>query len=162
MIIEKVIIERNTNGDSRVAKNCPTFYSFQDANDAHIKDVQNITKNMAKYITYRGEEHDWSKVLDPYMSLFYRELCNTIEGKMDFMDGEWAKLHYEEFERHHLLRHVPDDVNLFDVLEMIADCVAAGLARSGEVRPLEIDNEILTKAMNNTVKLVESWCEIKE
>lgn len=160
MKLETVKIKRNTNGDSRVASSCPTFYDFKDANDLHIHDVQNITKNMAEFVKYRGEEHDWSKVSDPYMSMFYRDMCNAISGQMDFMSGEWAKYHYE-VERHHLLRNVPEDVNLFDVLEMIADCVAAGFARSGEVRPLEIDEAILNKAMHNTVELVKAWCEVE-
>lgn len=161
MKLNTITIKRNTNGDSRVAKECPTFYHFRNANCEHIQDVESITKNMAEFIEYRGREHDWSKVIDPYMSQFYRDLCDTISGRMNFVDGEWAKYHYE-VERHHLLRNVPEDVNLFDVLEMIADCVAAGLARSGEVRPLEIDESILSKAMHNTVELVESWCKVEE
>ena len=37
---------------------------------------------------------------------------------------------------------------------MIADCTCAGLARSGEVRGLEINTEVLEKAVQNTVKLI--------
>ena len=37
---------------------------------------------------------------------------------------------------------------------MIVDCTCAGLARSGEVRGLEINSEILEKAVQNTVKLI--------
>jgi hypothetical protein len=43
---------------------------------------------------------------------------------------------------------------LIDVLEMIADCICAGMARSGEVRDLEISTDILEKAVQNTVKLI--------
>lgn len=38
-----------------------------------------------------------------------------------------------ERERHHLLSRTPEDVNLVDVFEYIADCVMAGMARTGEV-----------------------------
>lgn len=152
-------IKRNTNGDTRVATKVPTYWEFSEANSDHIKEVSAMMKTFAEKITDIGEKHDWSKQEEPYKSMFYRELCNTIEGKMDFMDGKWAKFHYEK-ERHHLLRNVPDDVNLFDVLEMIADCVCAGMARSGEVRPLEIDESILSKAMHNTVELAKSMVEI--
>ena len=93
--------------------------------------------------------------------MFYRDMCNTIEGRMKFEDGEWSKFHYAT-ERHHLLRNVPDDVNLIDVIEMIADCVCAGMARSGEVRPLEIDESILMKAIDNTVKLMAESVELLE
>ena len=37
---------------------------------------------------------------------------------------------------------------------MIVDCTCAGLARSGEVRGLEINAEILEKAVKNTVELI--------
>lgn len=45
---------------------------------------------------------------------------------------------------------------------MIADCVVAGKARAGEVRPLEINDEILKKAFENTVKLVDDNTEVVE
>ena len=63
-------------------------------------------------------------------------------------------------ERHHLLAHCPDDVNLVDVLEMIADCTLAGLTRSGTVRPVEINDEILKKAVDNTVQLIKNMVEV--
>ena len=44
-------------------------------------------------------------------------------------------------------------MNLIDVLEMICDCVCAGMARSGEVRDLEISEDILLKAVKNTVEM---------
>lgn len=156
-----VIIKRNTNGDSRVAKEIPTFKQFCDANESHISDVRNLMTEVAHELEQKGSSHDWSKVIEPYQSMFYRDLCNTIEGKMDFMDGKWSKYHYS-VERHHLLKDVPDNVDLFDVIEMICDCVSAGLARSGEVRPLEIDESILSKAMQNTVCKVKNMCKLED
>jgi hypothetical protein len=44
-------------------------------------------------------------------------------------------------------------VNLIDVLEMICDCVCAGMARSGNVYPVNISSEILQKAVKNTVEM---------
>ena len=92
-----------------------------------------------------GKKHDWTKTHEPYRSNFYRDLCNTIEGRIKFEDGQWNKDHYA-LERHHLLERCPDDVNLIDVIEMICDCVCAGMARSGEVRDLEISEDILAGA----------------
>lgn len=158
---QMIKIKRNTNGDSRVAKKTPTFYEFMESNREHTKDVGNMMKEFSKIIVNKGENHDWTKKDDPFSSMFYRDLCNTIEGKMRFEDGEWSKLHYDA-ERHHLSRNVPEDVNLFDVLEMIADCVCAGYARSGAVRPLEIDESILIKAMMNTVEIAKSLVSIDE
>ena len=59
-----------------------------------------------------------------------------------------------------MLAHCPDDANLIDVLEMIVDCTLAGLTRSGTVRPVEIDSEILKKAVDNTVQLIKNMVEV--
>ena len=159
--MKKIIIRRNTNGDSRVATKVPTFSEFSLSNIEHFTNVRDMMLNFAKDIERQGWKHDWTKGEEPYRSMFYRDMCNTIEGRMKFEDGEWNKLHYAT-ERHHLLRNVPDDVNLIDVIEMIADCVCAGMARSGEVRPLEIDESILMKAIDNTVKLMAESVELQE
>ena len=45
---------------------------------------------------------------------------------------------------------------------MIADCVGAGLARSGEMRPIEMDKEVLYKAFENTCELVKNMCVLEE
>lgn len=42
-------------------------------------------------------------------------------------------------ECHHLLSDCLPDVNLIDVLEMIADCTCAGRAGSGEIRDLDLE-----------------------
>jgi hypothetical protein len=62
----------------------------------------------------------------------------------------------------HLLSNCPKDVNLLDVLEMIADCVCAGMARSGDVRDVEINEEILNKALKNTVTLIKDMINCSE
>ena len=50
---------------------------------------------------------------------------------------------------------VPDDVNLYDVLEYIGDCLA-DCVRSGEVATVQIghSDEVLRQAFHNTVKLL--------
>ena len=159
--MKKIKIRRNTNGDSRVATKVPTFSEFNDSNIEHCANVRDMMFNFAEDIKLQGGKHDWTKIEEPYRSMFYRDMCNTIEGRMKFEDGEWSKLHYAT-ERHHLLSNVPDDVNLIDVIEMIADCVCAGMARGGRVRPLEIDESILMKAINNTVKLMAESVELQE
>ena len=158
--MEKIKIVRHTEGDSRVSKEVPSFSDFQRANESHVSDVIRLAIRFCAMLRDQVERHDWTKREDPYKSMFYRDLCNTIDGKMDFFDGKWSKLHYDELERHHLKRHCPDDVNMLDVIEMICDCVAAGMARSGEVYDLDIDMSILTKAINNTVELLKNQIEL--
>ena len=53
-------------------------------------------------------------------------------------------------------------LNLIDVLEMIADCVCAGMARSGEIRDLEINPDILNRAVQNTAKLIKDMIIVEE
>ena len=53
------------------------------------------------------------------------------------------------------LEKVTEDINLIDVIEMIVDCVMAGLARSGEVYPLDINPDVLLKAFQNTVEMLK-------
>ena len=65
-------------------------------------------------------------------------------------------------ERHHLNDSVPEDVNLIDVLEMVIDCTCAGLARSGDVYPIKISQEVLEMAIENTRNLIIENTEILE
>jgi hypothetical protein len=51
---------------------------------------------------------------------------------------------------------VPADVNLIDVLDYIADCVMAGMARSGSVYPSALPPDLLTTAFQNTVALLKA------
>jgi hypothetical protein len=51
---------------------------------------------------------------------------------------------------------IPADVNLIDVLDMIADCVMAGMARSGSVYALKLNPAVLATAFDNTVELLKS------
>ena len=150
-----VHVKHSTNGDSRVAIGVPSFLEFKQANYYHIQDVVDLTNAFADELRERVQEHDWTKVTGPYQSWFYNDLCDAITGKIDFMNGEWAKVHYYELERHHLAQHAPDDVNMFDVIEMLCDCVAAGMARSGEIYQIKIPNEVLQRAISNTVELLK-------
>ena len=151
--MKPIEIKKNSFGDTRTATRVPTFDEFRGANVEHRSDVSRMMSSIAEDINKAGRNHDDTKVEEPERSLFYRELCAKIEGKIDsFTDGEWYPMHCKT-ERHHLNEHCPDDVNLIDVIEMICDCVCAGMARSGSVYPVTIPNEILQKAVENTVNM---------
>lgn len=154
--MKAITIKPNKNGDSRVADHVPTIEEFRGANLSHIEDVKKIMGEFAQEIKNRSEKHDWTKRVEPYESMFYRDMCNTIEGRIDFLTGEWSRLHYEE-ERHHLNRHCHEDVNLIDVIEMLCDCVVAGKARSGDVYDITISDTVLQNAVKNTVKLLKIY-----
>ena len=160
--MEKVKIKKNPLGDTRTAPTVPTVDEFDNANVDHTLEVDRMMTAIAEDIIKRGDHHDFTKTSEPYRSLFYRELCAKIEGKIDsFTDGEWYPMHCQT-ERHHLNEHCPDDVNLIDVIEMICDCVCAGMARSGNVYPIEIPSEILQKAVSNTVQMCIDSVDVKD
>lgn len=49
---------------------------------------------------------------------------------------------------------------MFDVIEMLCDCVAAGMARSGNVYDVEISSDVLQKAVKNTVDMLKNEIEV--
>ena len=57
---------------------------------------------------------------------------------------------------------IPADVNLIDVLDFIADCVMAGMARSGSVYPLKLSPELLERAFQNTVELLKAQVVVEQ
>ncbi len=153
-----ITIKKNPNGDTRTAPKGITFEQLQEANDMHREDVKHVMQEFSKRIAYAGEQHDYTKKTQEQM--FYRDFVNAQENGTNFADGEWYQLHTKT-ERHHLLTNCPEDVNLIDVLEMIVDCTCAGLTRSGEVREIVIDDEILRKAVQNTTELIKSFVSVE-
>lgn len=154
-----ITIYKNPNGDTRTAKKNVSFEEFQEANDMHIDDVKSVMYELSRMVDQTGERHDYTKKSQERM--FYDNFLSTINNGTDFVNDEWYQLHIKA-ERHHLLSHCPDDVNLIDVLEMISDCVCAGMARSGEIRDLEIDNEILNRAVKNTAEMIKRMINVVE
>lgn len=119
----------------------------------HIGDVGRALAYFGSLITEAAVRHDYDKLTD-------------IDGfHADFVTGfaqtGWWERH-RKLNRHHLLADdgVPEDVNLIDVLDMISDCVMAGMARSGTVYPLEISDEVLRRAFDNTAELLKSQVEV--
>lgn len=46
------------------------------------------------------------------------------------------------------------------VLDFIADCVMAGMARSGSVHPLQLSPELMERAFQNTVELLKQNVQV--
>ena len=159
--MEKIRIKKNSLGDSRTAAHVPSREEFSESNNSHRNDVSNLMNAFADELRERADRHDWTKVEEPYAAMFYELLTSAIRGEKNFEEGEWARLHYCELERHHLTRHCPDDVTLFDVIECICDNVAAGMSRSGYAFPLELPDEILQKAFANTFEYIKAAVEVE-
>ena len=119
------------------------------SSEQHIRDVHAALAFFVERIYQARDAHDTDKITD-------------IAGfHADFVTGftvtEWWDRH-RKLNRHHLTEAdgVPADVNLIDVLDFIADCVMAGMTRSGSVYPLHLSPELLEKAFQNTVELLKS------
>ena len=161
--LSHIVVHKNTNGDSRVAKREPSINNFLLANEEHIRDVNKIIEKVCEQLKYQAKRHDWTKVTEPYQSMFYKDLCKAVRGEMNFTDGEWAHQHYDILERHHLTKNAPDDVNMFDVMEMLCDCAVAGKARNEQnIYYPTVSDEVLQKAFRNTFDILVDAIEVKD
>lgn len=119
----------------------------------HIGDVVKALAFFQGKLTAAAGEHDYDKLTE-----IDRFLADFVTG---FKQTGWWDNH-RLIHRHHLDKAdgVPPDVNLIDVLEHIADCVMAGMARSGSVYELKLDDELLQKAFRNTVEILKSQISV--
>lgn len=124
-----------------------------DSSRQHIADVAKAMAFFSSKLFAAAAEHDYDKLTD--IDLFYEDFKTKFE-----QTGWWDN--HRKIHRHHLGQadSVPQDVNLLDVLEYIADCVMAGMARSGEVYALEMSDELLQKAFVNTVFLLKDQVKV--
>jgi hypothetical protein len=120
----------------------------------HIGDVQNALAFFAHRIAAAATAHDTDKLTD--IDGFHADFITGFT-----QTGWWDR--HRKLNRHHLTQDdgVPEDVNLIDVLDFIADCVMAGMARSGSVYELRLPPELLGRAFANTVELLKSQVEVE-
>lgn len=143
-------IDKSETADTRscdfanVSKNTLLASSVQ-----HIGDVQQALQFFANKIAEEQRVHDFDKITD--IDGFHQ--C-FVGG---FKDTMWWDAH-RQLNRHHLgaADGVRDDVNLIDVLAFIADCVMAGMARTGDVYPLVLSPDLLEKAFQNTIAMLKA------
>ena len=126
-----------------------------ESSQQHIKDVGLALAFFQGLITQAASEHDYDKLtgIDWFHSDFQTGFKET---------GWWDN--HRIIHRHHLGQEdgVPHDVNLIDVLEYIADCVMAGMARTGEVYDLTLLPGLLEEAFRNTVEMLKNEVEVAE
>ena len=153
-------ITANNLGDTRTANRKPSFDEFQTANRSHMADVRDVMHAIAALISRAGREHDYTK--DLYEAEFYADFCEVLDGATEeFTNMGWYQKHINK-ERHHINARCPEDVDLIDIIEHIVDCCCAGKTRSGYISPVVIEPEILQKAVENTVKLIDNNTRIVE
>lgn len=157
--MEEIIIAKTNKCDTRSIDNIFTEEDVRIDTENHIDAVKKVTQEFARTLVDQVGHHDCTK-LGIYLPEFTNALKTGFKGD-DFKKLNWWEVH-KISERHHLNDHCPSDVNLIDVLEMLVDCVCAGKARTGEVYPINISNEILQKAIANTVEMLKENVVVEE
>lgn len=156
--VDKVFINKSKNADSRSAEKKVTKEELIAATKSHIRDVQTAISWMITRLRESGEKHDHTKL--DHIEEFYNNFKYIQDGNPgDFKQMNWFK-EFHLTERHHITDRCPDDVNLFDVLERVADITMACLGRSGVFYPDDLSAEILLKAYNNTIELLRKNTEV--
>lgn len=149
-------IEQSKTADTRSCDYTQvTRETLLDSSRQHIGDVGKGLAFFAGLLVEAAARHDYDKLtdIDGFHADFVTGFAQT---------GWWDR--HRKLNRHHLLQAdgVPEDVNLIDVLDMIADCVMAGMARTGTVYPLAITDDVLRRAFENTVTLLQSQVVVRE
>lgn len=156
--MSRIIVHKSPTADTRTADHEVTPQELLDSSRMHIDDVRKAMMFLRNQLYEAALRHDWTKI--DYDREFYEQFHKAQQS------GEWGKGWYDQIhlqkERHHLNARCPDDVNLIDVLEMLCDCVMAGLARSGKYREEEPTPGILVKAYKNTVKMLLNATEVAD
>jgi len=153
-----ITINKSPNADARTATKIVSKNELFKNSKQHINDVKKVMSWIGHKLIEAGRKHDYTKIV--YLDEFYTDYSLSQNGfQDDFKQRHWFKdLHL--LERHHLTNRCPEDVNLFDIIERIADITTAGMARSGEIYEDDLSEEILLKAYNNTVKLIRDNIEV--
>lgn len=143
-------IKQSKTADSRTCDYTQvTKEQLLDSSEQHIRDVSAGMGHLIYLMSEATNWHDFDKISD--IDGFHRDFSNGFKTR------DWYENHIR-VNRHHLQESagVPEDVNLIDVIEMVVDCVMAGMGRKGEVSPIEVDPDVLIKAVHNTADLLKS------
>lgn len=159
--VKPIYIEKTPFADSRTLKENKSSKELliQDSKK-HIAAVRAVMDRFADICFEKGNDHDWTKL--GYIDEFFRDYEAGLTNK-DFKNAEWYQIHIDK-ERHHLNSKSPEDVDLFDVLELIADCTVAGKARFNNVdkKFFQLPDGLLKKAYLNTIEKLIPIVKIKE
>ena len=119
-----------------------------------MRDISNSLNTKVSY-------HDFTKVQEPFKTMFYNAVYEKIKNGASFDDSEWAITHYQT-ERHHLNKHIPDDVDLLDVIEYVVDSIVSNVEQLGIKGNVTISNIDLMTALQNTINKISNMIFIPE
>lgn len=145
----KITIRPSPTADTR---SCDwSKVSSQQLLDSSLQHKDDIAKALGLFqsmLTSAAVRHDFDKLTA--IQHFHADFATG------FRETGWWDEH-RRINRHHLMEAdgAPEDVNLIDVLEFIADCCMAGMARTGTVYDLALPDDLLRRAFQNTVTLLK-------
>jgi len=145
-----ILIHKSETADTRTCDFANVSKeTLSSASKQHISDVRRALDFFMARVCQAGQDHDPDKLSD--IDGFHADF---VTGFAEGHTGWWDR--HRKLNRHHLSMAdgVRSDVNLIDVLDFIADCVMAGMARSGSVFPISLPPELLERAFLNTVTLL--------
>lgn len=152
-----ITIRKSPTADTRTCDKAKvTREELLNASQQHIADVGKGIAFFAGKLTESASVHDYDKL--SRIDWFHADFTTDI-----LKPGGWLENHYR-IHRHHLDKAggCPENVTLIDVLEHIADCVMAGMGRSGSVFPITLPNDLLQRAVGNTVKMLAENVQVQE
>lgn len=144
-----ITVRKSPTADTRTCDFANTTKeTLLESSRTHIGDVVKAIAFFTGKLTEAAGEHDYDKLTS--IDWFHEDFVTGFK-----QTGWWDN--HRKIHRHHLGQAdgVPQDVNLLDVLEYIADCVMAGMARSGSVYDLQMTPELIMRAFTNTVELLK-------
>jgi len=153
-----IVIGKSATADTRTCDYANvTKDTLRASSVQHIGDVGQALAFFSALLTRQAVRHDTDKLTD--IDGFHRDFVTGFDAGYQ----DWWETH-KKINRHHLNQDdgIPADVNLIDVLDFIADCVMAGMARSGSVYPLTLGPELLERAFQNTVSLLKAEVVVSE
>ena len=155
----RIHIRESKSADTRSADTFVTRDMLYSSSEQHISDVVSALEFVILMLHKIAIKHDHTKLDD--IEQFHMDFEYTQRTQCNFTELPWYQCHITE-ERHHLDKRVPENVNLLDVLEHIADIVMAGMGRTGEVLADSLPEGVLWKAYQNTIELMAANTVVTE
>ena len=149
-----IVISKSQTADTRTCDFANVSkYTLSKSSVRHIADVVKALEFFKEQLEKASCVHDYDKLTE--IDKFHADFITGFK-----QTGWWDN--HRKIHRHHIDKPdgVPSDVNLLDVLEHIADCVMAGMARSGSVYELKLDDALLQNAFKNTVELLKQNVQV--
>lgn len=157
--MKTIVIERTTGADTRSATEIVAKDVLLRESHLHRSHVRRVMAALAAEMVERAERHDFTKVDPAGIDSFHDAFGRTMRKEIQFKDHPWWERHLSE-ERHHINDRLHADADLLDLIEMVADCVCAGMARTGSVFPLEVPDDKLRALLAITVARVMGAIEV--